>query len=115
MLDRMPEYKLHYFNLRGRAEIARLILHQAGVEFEDVRYDRVNEWPAIKASNKYNIVTLGGCLHTYRYCCLNRNAFRASPRARGGRPNAGPVTLDRQVLGQETRPGRQGRMGRGPG
>lgn len=46
----MPEYKLHYFNWKGRAELARLILKQADVEFEDVRYDRVNDWPSIKAS-----------------------------------------------------------------
>jgi glutathione S-transferase len=45
----MPAYKLHYFNLRGRAELARLILNQAGVEFEDVRFERA-EWPALKAS-----------------------------------------------------------------
>ncbi len=45
----MPAYKLHYFNLRGRAELARLILNQAGVEFEDIRFERA-EWPALKAS-----------------------------------------------------------------
>ena len=45
----MPHYKLHYFNLRGRAELARLIFAQAGVEFEDVRFER-SEWPTLKAS-----------------------------------------------------------------
>lgn len=45
----MPHYKIHYFNLKGRAELARLILSQAGVEFEDVRFER-SEWPALKAS-----------------------------------------------------------------
>lgn len=45
----MPHYKLHYFNLRGRAELSRLILKQAGVEFEDIRFER-SEWPALKAS-----------------------------------------------------------------
>ncbi|XP_046646245.1 glutathione S-transferase 1-like isoform X1 [Daphnia pulicaria] len=49
MQSKMPAYKLHYFNLRGRAELARLILNQAGVEFEDVRFERA-EWPALKAS-----------------------------------------------------------------
>lgn len=49
----MPAYKLHYFNLRGRAELARLILNQAGVEFEDIRFER-SEWPALKAS-EYSI------------------------------------------------------------
>jgi len=37
-----PTYKLSYFNGRGRAEIARIILAEAGVEYED---DRVSDWP----------------------------------------------------------------------
>ena len=45
----MPQYKLHYFNLRGRAELARLVLHQAGVEFEDYRFERA-DWPQLKSS-----------------------------------------------------------------
>ena len=36
--------KLTYFNLKGRAEFARLVLAQAGQEFEDVRIDQVT-WP----------------------------------------------------------------------
>ena len=43
----MPSYKLYYFNLRGRAELARLIFAYAGVEYEDVRFDRNTEWPTI--------------------------------------------------------------------
>lgn len=56
----MPQYKLHYFNFRGRAELARLILKQAGVEFEDVRFERT-EWPALKASEfvfLYNVIVM---------------------------------------------------------
>lgn len=41
----MPAYKLYYFNLRGRAELARLLFAHAGVEYEDVRFDRDSEWP----------------------------------------------------------------------
>ena len=33
----MPNYKLVYFNGRGRAEPARYVFAQAGVEYEDVR------------------------------------------------------------------------------
>lgn len=43
----MVHYKLIYFNLRGRGELARLVLHQAGVQFEDYRVDRA-DWPQLK-------------------------------------------------------------------
>ncbi|WAR25559.1 SCR11-like protein [Mya arenaria] len=33
----MPAYKLYYFESRGAAELARLILKQAGQDFEDIR------------------------------------------------------------------------------
>lgn len=42
----MVNYKLHYFNGRGRAEISRLILAAAGVNYEDVR---IEDWPNAKA------------------------------------------------------------------
>lgn len=45
----MVHYKLTYFNLRGRAELSRLILHHAQVPFEDFRFERA-EWPQHKAS-----------------------------------------------------------------
>ena len=46
----MPaKIKLTYFNLRGRAEPSRLILAQAGVQYEDHRIQR-EEWPALKES-----------------------------------------------------------------
>ena len=41
--------KLTYFNGRGRAEAARLILAYAGVEYEDERFEFA-EWPALKPS-----------------------------------------------------------------
>jgi len=43
------EYKLTYYNGRGRAEIIRLVLVTAGVPFEDNRIE-VSEWPAKKPS-----------------------------------------------------------------
>lgn len=42
-------YKLIYFNVRGRAELARLILHCADVPFEDFRFEGI-EWEEIKPS-----------------------------------------------------------------
>lgn len=44
----MSTYKLYYFNTRGRAEIARLILAAAGQTFEDVRYSK-DEWELHKS------------------------------------------------------------------
>ncbi|XP_064627805.1 uncharacterized protein LOC135487693 [Lineus longissimus] len=52
----MPSYKLHYFNARGFAEISRLIFAAAGVEYEDIRYDRETTWPAAKAQMPHGTV-----------------------------------------------------------
>ena len=41
--------KLTYFNLKGRAELARLILAQAEVPYEDCRISK-EEWQSIKPS-----------------------------------------------------------------
>jgi hypothetical protein len=38
----MSNYKIVYFDGRGRAEVSRMILAAAGVKFDDVR---VNDWP----------------------------------------------------------------------
>ncbi|XP_076810209.1 glutathione S-transferase 1-like [Clavelina lepadiformis] len=43
----MPTYKLYYFNIRGYAEMCRLLFAEAGVEYEDIRYTR-EEWPEHK-------------------------------------------------------------------
>ncbi|XP_057368616.1 glutathione S-transferase 1-like [Daphnia carinata] len=51
----MPQYKLHYFNFRGMAELTRLIFHYAGVAFEDVRFEK-SEWPQLKASMPFGQV-----------------------------------------------------------
>ena len=47
----MGKMKLIYFDARGRAELSRLILAQAGQEYEDCRIKR-DEWPAMKPSNR---------------------------------------------------------------
>jgi glutathione S-transferase len=45
----MTDYKLTYFNGRGRAEITRLIFAAAGQKFTDERIDFA-EWPSKKAN-----------------------------------------------------------------
>ena len=39
----MSTYKLTYFDIRGKAEIIRLIFAQTGVKYEDIRVGQ-NEW-----------------------------------------------------------------------
>ena len=43
----MVQYKLNYFNMRGRGEILRLIFVAAGQEFMDNRIEHSN-WPQLK-------------------------------------------------------------------
>merc|ERR1711875_123212 len=45
----MSDIKLTYFNLKGRAELSRLILAQAGVKYEDCRIAR-EDWAQLKTS-----------------------------------------------------------------
>ena len=43
----MSQYKLTYFNIRGRAELIRLIFAQASVQYEDKRIAK-EEWVELK-------------------------------------------------------------------
>ena len=45
----MTNYKLTYFNFRGRGEIIRLVFTAAGVAYEDNRIER-ERWPELKPS-----------------------------------------------------------------
>jgi prostaglandin-H2 D-isomerase / glutathione transferase len=45
----MSQYKLTYFNGRGRAEGVRLLFAAAGVDYEDVRIEK-EQWPELKPS-----------------------------------------------------------------
>ena len=53
----MAQIKLTYFNLRARAEPARLVLAYAGAKYEDVRlpapWDNPKPWAALKPTTPY--------------------------------------------------------------
>lgn len=49
----MSEYKLVYFGGRGHGEVARLILHHEGIEFEDVRISMKTDWPGEYQASKF--------------------------------------------------------------
>ncbi|XP_050391094.1 probable glutathione S-transferase 7 [Patella vulgata] len=48
----MPAYRLHYFDVRGRGEVARLMFNAAGQKFDDVRYTK-ETWPAFKPKTPF--------------------------------------------------------------
>ena len=39
----MSSYKLYYFNFRGSAESSRIVFAQAGVKYEDIRFE-TEQW-----------------------------------------------------------------------
>ena len=70
----MPTYKLIYFNLKGRGELARFVFAQAGVEYEDKRIAK-EEWPELKPKTPFGVLPvlevdgkeLGGTVIISRY------------------------------------------------
>ena len=52
-----PQYKLIYFNVRGRGELARLVFAQAGVDFVDERIDIGGEqWRDLKPRTPFGVL-----------------------------------------------------------
>jgi len=69
------QYKLTYFNGRGRGEPARLLFEYAGVKYEDRRVEHAT-WPTVKPSTPFGQlpileidgkVTIGQSKTIYRY------------------------------------------------
>ena len=51
----MTKPELIYFDAPGRAEPIRMLLHFAGIEYDDTRFPG-SEWPAIKATTPLGFV-----------------------------------------------------------
>ena len=49
------KFKLYYFDIRGRAEPIRVMLHYCGREFEDVKFS-VTEWEDVKKCKLFQTV-----------------------------------------------------------
>ena len=49
----MSIYKLHYFNMRGRAEVARFLFAISGQEYEDIRIEK-DDWVNQKANMPFH-------------------------------------------------------------
>ena len=53
----MPQYKLTYYNARTRAEVSRLVLAQAGMEYEDKRVSG-KEWRQLKPQTPFGYMPI---------------------------------------------------------
>lgn len=70
----MTKYTVHYFNVKGRGEIVRLILVAAGVDFEDNRVER-EDWPKLKPSQYACHVQLILCIEIFSNYCMESPSF----------------------------------------
>jgi hypothetical protein len=70
----MSQYKLTYFNLRARGELARLLFAAAGVEYEDIRLEKA-QWLELKPS-KHRSLEFDKIQAIYSSTpCTNRDYF----------------------------------------
>merc|ERR1712180_96146 len=53
--DKMPMVKLTYFDLEGRGELIRLLLHAGNIDFEDFRFG-FGEWAKHKPNTPFGSV-----------------------------------------------------------
>lgn len=93
----MVHYKLIYFNLRGRAELSRLILHHQGVQFEDYRF-QPSEWPTYKPSN--SSIQFEKSIITYKEMCAATPFGQVPVLEVDGKPLAQSNTIARYLARQ---------------
>jgi len=92
----MPEYKVHYFNGKGRAEMIRLVLTAAGQKFEDIRID--GDWAERKQNYPFGqlpVLEVDGKMYGQSVACAN---FIAKEFGLYGKTNVDGVMID-QVVG----------------
>lgn len=94
----MPEYKLHYFNGKGRAEMIRLVFAAAGKKFEDVRMEQ-GEWNPEKKKDypfgQLPVLEVDGKMYGQSVACAT---FLAREFGLYGKTNVDGIVID-QVLG----------------
>ena len=66
----MSSYKLYYFNVRGSAESSRIVFAQAGVKYEDIRYETEQWDKEFKQSKAELMIVLHFSLHIQLKKCL---------------------------------------------
>ena len=64
----MPEYKLIYFNARGRAELVRWIFAYGDIPYTDERFE-MEDWPTKKPS-EFPLIQ-ASCFFGNYNCCFN--------------------------------------------
>ncbi|KFO24966.1 Hematopoietic prostaglandin D synthase [Fukomys damarensis] len=69
----MPNYKLMYFNMRGRAEIIRYIFAYLDIKYEDHRIEEA-DWPEIKSMQNHQLL-----VQILQPCSLDSPVFHHKP------------------------------------
>lgn len=80
----MPSHEVVYFDYHGRAEAIRILLHAAGVEFEDTRV-KLDNWFALKPMTPLGqlpLLKIDG--HEY---CQTRSLTRYAAKKAGWYPS----------------------------
>ena len=96
-----PKVKLTYFNLRGRAEYARLLLAYGGIEYEDCRivpgFVDPTEWKKLKPTTPYGTLPLLEWNGETIAQSITLSRFVANEVGLGGRTNLESAQADEIV------------------